>query len=101
MKDLKGFSKIFLIAAIVSICGLPLAIMSQNTNSGGDARNFDGVIQRNVRQFMDQGRQIFRFDTFGDEAFWGDNLKLHQAIAGSKCGGVGAGGSPRTARGSG
>jgi len=99
MKDLKGFSKIFLIAAIVSICGLPLAIMSQNTNSGGDARNFDGVIQRNVRQFMDQGRQIFRFDTFGDEAFWGDNLKLHQAIAGSKFGGVGAGVSPRTALG--
>src|SRR5207249_5104708 len=98
MKDLKGFSKIFLIAAIASICGLPLAIMSQNTNSGGDARNFDGVIQRNVRQFMDQGRQIFRFDTFGDEAFWGDNLKLHQAIAGSKFGGVGAGVSPRTAR---
>src|SRR5262245_27004876 len=99
MKDLKGFSKIFLIAAIVSICGLPLAIMSQNANSGGDARNFDGVIQRNVRQFMDQGRQIFRFDTFGDEAFWGDNLKLHRAIAGSKFGGVGAGVSPRTALG--
>src|SRR5437867_7175109 len=99
MKDLKGFSKIFLIAAIASICGLPLAIMSQNTNSGGDARNFDGVIQRNVRQFMDKGQQIFRFDTFGDEAFWGDNLKLHQAIAGSKFGGVGAGVSPRTALG--
>ena len=99
MKDLKGFSKIFLIAAIASICGLPLAIMSQSTNSGGDARNFDGVIQRNVRQFMDKGQQIFRFDTFGDEAFWGDNLKLHQAIAGSKFGGVGAGVSPRTALG--
>src|SRR2546428_6698489 len=46
---------------------------------------------------MDQGRDIFRFDTFGDEAFWGDSLKLHQAIAGSKFGGVGSGVSPRTA----
>jgi hypothetical protein len=26
------------------------------------------------------GRQIFRFDTFGDQAFWGYTLKLHQAI---------------------
>ena len=28
-----------------------------------------------------EGRQIFRFDTFGSEAFWGDTLKLHEAVA--------------------
>jgi len=27
-----------------------------------------------------QGREIFRFDTFGDQAFWGGQLKVHQAI---------------------
>ncbi|MDQ6758794.1 MAG: hypothetical protein M3Z32_02870, partial [Acidobacteriota bacterium] len=43
------------------------------------------------------GKQIFRFDTFGDEAFWGDTLKLHQAIEGSRFGGVGPGVSPKTA----
>ena len=37
------------------------------------------------------------FDTFGDEDFWGDRLKLHKAIAGSKLGGVGPGVNPRTA----
>lgn len=47
---------------------------------------------------MDQGKQTFRFDTFGDEAFWGDTLKLHQTIEGNKfVGGVGAGVSPKTA----
>ena len=51
----------------------------------------------NALQLIDQGKQIFRFDTFGDEAFWGDTLKLHQAIAGSKLGGVGDGVSPKTA----
>ena len=35
-----------------------------------------------------EGRQIFRFDTFGDEAFWGDLLGLHKAIQGTKFGGV-------------
>jgi hypothetical protein len=30
---------------------------------------------------IDQGKQTFRFDTFGDEAFWGDTLKLHQGVA--------------------
>src|SRR3954471_22803857 len=43
------------------------------------------------------GRQTFRFDTFGDETFWGDKLKLHQAIEGQAHGGVGPGVSPRTA----
>jgi hypothetical protein len=54
-------------------------------------------INANAQQMVDEGRQIFRFDTFGDEAFWGDTLKLHQAIQGSKFGGLGPGVSPRTA----
>jgi hypothetical protein len=48
---------------------------------------------------IDQGRQTFRYDTFGDEAFWGDTLKLHTAIEGSRFNGVGPGVSPRTALG--
>ena len=28
-----------------------------------------------------EGQQTFRFDTFGDEAFWGDQLHLHEALA--------------------
>jgi hypothetical protein len=44
-----------------------------------------------------EGEQTFRFDTFGDEAFWGDTLHLHQAIEGAKLGGVGPGVSPATA----
>jgi hypothetical protein len=44
-----------------------------------------------------EGRRIFRFDTFGDEAFWGGVLRLHEAIEGAANGGVGPGVSPRTA----
>jgi hypothetical protein len=58
---------------------------------------FDSVIRNNARQRIEEGRQIFRFDTFGDEAFWGDTLKLHLAIEGAKLGGVGPGLSPKTA----
>jgi hypothetical protein len=46
---------------------------------------------------IDEGRQTFRFETFGSEAFWGDRLQLHKAIAGQKNGGVGPGVSPKTA----
>ena len=44
-----------------------------------------------------EGREIFRFDTFGSEDFWGGQLRLHEAIAGAANGGVGAGLSPATA----
>src|ERR1700746_331087 len=50
-----------------------------------------------AQQKFEQGRDVFRFDTFGDEAFWGDTLKLHQAIEGSKFGGVAPGISPNSA----
>jgi mono/diheme cytochrome c family protein len=46
---------------------------------------------------LEEGRRIFRFDTFGSEAFWGDQLQLHKAIAGAKNGGIGVGVSPKTA----
>jgi cytochrome c peroxidase len=49
------------------------------------------------QKLVEQGRQNFRFNTFGDQAFWGDTLHLNQAIAGAKNGGVGPGVSPRTA----
>jgi hypothetical protein len=44
-----------------------------------------------------EGRDIFRNSTFGSEAFWGDQLQLHRAIAGAANGGVGGGLSPRAA----
>jgi hypothetical protein len=58
---------------------------------------FDDRIRQHAAQLIEDGRRIFRFDTFGDEAFWGDTLKLHQAIEGQRFGGVGPGVSPATA----
>jgi hypothetical protein len=49
-----------------------------------------------IRMFK-EGKRTFRFDTFGDEAFWSEALQLHQAIEGEKFGGVGPGVSPNTA----
>jgi hypothetical protein len=53
--------------------------------------------ERDALRMIKEGRQTFRYDTFGDESFWGDALKLHQAIAGENLGGVGRGVSPKTA----
>ena len=47
-------------------------------------RSPEAALRDHVLETIEQGRQTFRFDTFGDEAFWGDTLKLHQAIEGKQ-----------------
>ena len=64
------------------------------TLSAQEPSGFDAVIRDNAKHMADEGKQTFRFDTFGDESFWGDTLRLHEAIEGQKLGGVGPGVSP-------
>jgi mono/diheme cytochrome c family protein len=66
-------------------------------SGGKKVKSFDGQINANMERMMEEGREIFRNDTLGDEAFWGDLLQLHKAIAGAGLGGVGPGVSPVTA----
>src|SRR5262249_1604407 len=52
--------------------------------AGGQARPngpFSDPIQANADSMLAEGRQTFRFDTFGDEAFWGGTLHLHEVVA--------------------
>ncbi len=69
----------------------------QDAVNGDGKTRVDFDIERNALNQLVQGRQIFRFDTFGSEAFWGDQLQLHQAIKGAALGGVGPGLSPKAA----
>src|SRR3954451_4197603 len=52
---------------------------------------------RHGASLVSQGRQIFRYDDFGDDKFWSGALQLDKAIAGRSNGGVGPGVSPKTA----
>ncbi len=100
---MKRISWILSVVLFVALATLGYNVWGQRKASGqAAARNkaaaeFDAVIGRNSSRMIEQGRQVFWFDTFGDEKFWGDTLKLHQAIAGEKHGGVGPGVNPKTA----
>jgi hypothetical protein len=70
-----------------------------SATTGAHAKASIDPTQRRADRLLVQGRRVFRFDTFGDEAVWGGVLGLHKAIEGSKLGGVGAGISPKQALG--
>ena len=83
-----------LILGAVLAAGLSLVMFTgaaPPTEKAASSEGFDNDIKANADRLLAEGKQIFRFDTFGSEAFWGDGAKLHQAIAGAKNGGVGLG----------
>jgi hypothetical protein len=92
MKKNTLITSAFLLAGIVFLASIPPAVQSQGSGTIKKDPAADNAVQ-----LVTQGRQIFRFDTFGDQTFWGGALKLHQAIEGSRFGGVGSGVSPKTA----
>ena len=49
------------------------------------------------KSLIAQGKEIFRFDTFGDEDFWSGLLHIDKAILGAANGGFGPGVSPAAA----
>jgi len=82
------------ISCVVAVGSLLTRVHAQSPNAPLVTRD---VVVTNAAVTIDDGRNIFRHDTYGDEAFWGDALQLHQAIQGSQFGGVGPGVSPKTA----
>jgi mono/diheme cytochrome c family protein len=93
----------FAIVPCLSLCGPALAAddpPSDLARMASDVHSLPDVDQRNIVRGVAEilrGRKVFRYDTFGDQAFWGDTLGLHRAIAGQANGGLGAGLSPKAA----
>jgi hypothetical protein len=86
-----------LFVIVLIVAALAAARQSPQSSRPPAATPQETEVSSNASRMMDEGRRAFRYDTFGDEAFWGDTLKLHNAIAGAQHGGVGPGVSPKTA----
>src|SRR3982750_4504956 len=85
------------VAAVAFVAVSTVWLPNQSIAQSQPVSPTDVAVADNARQLLDEGRRVFRYETFGDEAYWGDTLKLHRAIAGAKLGGVGPGVSPKTA----
>jgi len=88
MKNTKRLIYSFYLLSIPLITAFILVASDQRKG------NYDEALKQNALDMVEEGKEIFRHDTFGSEVFWGDALKLHTAIAGEENGGVGPGLSP-------
>jgi hypothetical protein len=92
----RGLAKI---ALLLLAAAITLVFISIRGSEASPVQTTESEFQTdaNAQRMLAEGKQTFRFDTFGDEAFWSDALQLHRAIAGANNGGVGPGVSPATA----
>jgi hypothetical protein len=92
----RGLAKI---ALVLFAAAITLVFVSTKDSEASKVKATESEQQTdaNAQRMLAEGKQTFRFDTFGDEAFWTDSLQLHRAIAGANLGGVGPGVSPATA----
>ena len=81
-----------LIAAIAAF-----GARAQNDAASNSRNATSKTIERHAEEMLREGKNTFRYDTFGDQSWWGGTLGLHQAIEGASLGGVGPGVSPKTA----
>ena len=86
-----------IVLVVMSLTLLVRCSGDSNGQTGSSPGKTADPISDNANKMMEQGRQVFRFDSFGDEIYWTDALQLHKAILGEKNGGVGAGLSPKAA----
>lgn len=57
------------------------ATVLERTSLRGLPRIGRDATLRNAVELVRTGRFVFRHDTFGSEAFWGDTLRLHEGVA--------------------
>jgi hypothetical protein len=74
-----GRATLFSLAALLFLAAMIAPLNS--VHSEKKSSQFLGSAEENAEQLIDQGRQTFRFDTYGDEAFWTNQLHIQQSVS--------------------
>jgi mono/diheme cytochrome c family protein len=64
---------------LLTVAGVIAGCMARQPVTTGAPTGFD-VPGGMSPQILAEGRQIFRFDTFGDEQFWTDTARMHEVV---------------------
>ena len=66
---------------VVSLICVAFIIPHVYASKNHQGRSTDRKSLISAIKILEDGRKIFRFDTFGNEKFWGDSLRLHESIS--------------------
>jgi hypothetical protein len=88
-----------LLLTILTVTGTLIGFLLQHSQTvdASEDSNRDRAVDLHALRMLNRGRNTFRYDTFGDQDYWGGTLQIHKAIEGQKLGGVGPGVDPATA----
>jgi mono/diheme cytochrome c family protein len=64
-----------ILASAAALAGCVALVSCDDTPTEPEPERLDPAL-------VAEGREIFRFDTFGDEKYWTDTLRMHEVIAG-------------------
>jgi len=89
--------QIIVITVTIALITLVQCSKSYNKNDNEDGVMAQRAASDKTKSLIEQGKQIFRFDDFGDKQFWSGLLHIDKAILGANHGGFGPGVSPAAA----
>jgi mono/diheme cytochrome c family protein len=72
---------LFAIASFLAFVACESSASKANKTSTPDGNISEASAERSDNPEIDEGRRVFRFETFGDEKFWTDTAKMHEVIA--------------------
>ena len=81
-----GMTSRVIIVAVAGAAAAAAALSAPETGPNVTVGN-DRAINDTSTRLLKQGREVFRFETFGDEAWWTETIQLHKAIEGQNHGG--------------
>jgi hypothetical protein len=70
------FSKVAAAGALLLLALAPLAPASERASAAAP----NDPVAANAGRMVEEGRQTFRYDTFGDQVFWSRILGIHEAL---------------------
>lgn len=98
MRTHYAVSVIFLFVVGIALTQCNTKEKTRNTpDESGNPNFWNKSINDNASDMFKKGKAVFRYETFGDEGFWTDKLKLHTVLVNEKHGGTGEGLSPKQA----
>lgn len=68
------------VSVVALVIAGAIAGLASRRASEGASLSGSGAVSQGSQALVDEGKRIFRFETFGDEKFWTDTARMHEVV---------------------